>query len=268
MSTLFRRARLTNDPSLGLYDIQIRDGVIADIRQHVTLEERDEDNVLIYDLKGAYVGESSLNFWRRVSIFVYISFLSLAPSMVDHHTHFGVWSKFRKDVSMSGVKDLKAAITTINAALPQFDATKKPALVASGLFVGEWAAEDVARMTRATLDDMLDRSDVPVIVRMDDLHSSWANSAFLRLLKLGLHPTGLLVEQESFDVMTALDILLEHSMFEDLQDACNDAAYVKFTATGRRTATELRHSVRRALRRSWTWICNIISPSKYFCAIQ
>ena len=203
MTTIFKRARLTNDASRSLYDIRIDSGVIADITEHRPVTaSTDEADVTFFDLDGAFC----------------------APSMVDNHVHFSVWAKARKDVQLGGAKSLDAVIERMNAALVDFDVFKKPAIVGGGLFVGEWTDEDIQKMTRHTLDALIRRSDVPMVIRTNDLHSSFVNSACIKLLNLDSTSSGLLVEQESFDAMTQLDRLLESTIFDDLRDACDDAA--------------------------------------------
>ena len=202
MTTIFKRARLTNDASRSLYDIRIDSGIVADIAEHRPAASTDQTDVTFFDLDGAFC----------------------APSMVDNHVHFSVWAKARKDVQLGGAKSLDAVIERMNAALVDFDVFKKPAIVGGGLFVGEWTDEDIQKMTRHTLDALIRRSDVPMVIRTNDLHSSFVNSACIKLLNLDSTSSGLLVEQESFDAMTQLDRLLESTIFDDLRDACDDAA--------------------------------------------
>lgn len=100
--------------------------------------------------------------------------------------------------------------------------TREP-LVGKGLFIGQWPEEDVNKMNKLILDEELPK-DIPIIIILNDLHSSFCNSAALRLLEYPSTHTGLFVEQEAFQAAIKLDAMDAHRMEDIIREACIDAA--------------------------------------------
>lgn len=96
-------------------------------------------------------------------------------------------------------------------------------LVGKGLFIGQWPEEDVPKMGKKELDELLPK-DIPIIVVLNDLHSSFCNSAALRLLEYPDTHSGLFVEKEAFQAAIKLDAMDAHRMEDIIREACVDAA--------------------------------------------
>ncbi|KAK9895610.1 amidohydrolase 3, partial [Cystobasidium minutum MCA 4210] len=148
-----------------------------------------------------------------------------APSMVDNHVHFSVWARARTRVSLSECNSITSVVQALQEALSQRDASKaKDPLVGKGLFIGQWPEEDVPKMNKRILDENLP-SDVPIFVILNDLHSSFCNSAGLKLLDYDAeNHTGLFLEQDAFKAAVKLDAMDADRMEDIIREACIDAA--------------------------------------------
>lgn len=150
--------------------------------------------------------------------------LDEAPSMLDNHVHFGVWARARTRVSLAECNSIASVLHELQTALSQRDASKSnDTLVGNGLFVGQWPEEDVPKMGKELLDKLLPRH-IPVVVLLNDLHSSFCNSAALRMLEYPESHSGLFVEQEAFQAAVKLDAMDAHRMEDIIREACIDAA--------------------------------------------
>lgn len=144
--------------------------------------------------------------------------------MVDHHVHFSVWARARTRVSLSECNSMSSVIHELHTALSLREASKsKEPLVGKGLFIGQWPEDDVPKMGKAILDDSLPE-DIPIVIILNDLHSSFCNSAALRLLEYPSTHSGLFVEQEAFQAAIKLDAMDAHRMEDIIREACVDAA--------------------------------------------
>lgn len=121
----------------------------------------------------------------------------------------------------SVIEELKKALQNRvgDASMPS---TTDP-LVGKGLFIGQWPEDDVPKMGKKALDESLP-DDVPVFIILNDLHSSFCNSAALRLLEYPSTHSGLFVEQEAFQAAIKLDAMDAHRMEDIIREACIDAA--------------------------------------------
>lgn len=150
--------------------------------------------------------------------------------MVDHHVHFSVWARARTRVSLSEcnsmsslVEELKKALKKRERASTSLSSMKEP-LVGKGLFIGKWPEEDVLKMNKSILDKELPL-EIPIIIILNDLHSSFCNSSALKLLDyIPEQHTGLFVEQDAFKAAIKLDSLDAHRMEDIIREACVDAA--------------------------------------------
>lgn len=183
------------------------------------------------DIKGDYVGECPESFQSPSSLsltdydmFAFLVLHDEAPSMLDNHVHFSVWARARTRVSLSECNSISSVIHELQNALSYRDASKSnDTLVGKGLFIGQWPEEDVPKMGKQILDEQLPK-DIPVVVILNDLHSSFCNSAALKLLEYPESHSGLFVEQEAFQAAVKLDAMDAHRMEDIIREACIDAA--------------------------------------------
>jgi hypothetical protein len=132
----------------------------------------------------------------------------IGPGLWDHHTHFEQWSLVRRRVDVSAatsaaeVAEVLAGVLRTDAA----DTLTGGVLIGYGFRDGMWP--DAAHRH---LLDHLTRPDgpapgLPIVVVSGDLHAVWCNGAALARFDPANthHPTGVLREQEAFDVNTAI----------------------------------------------------------------
>lgn len=144
--------------------------------------------------------------------------------MVDNHVHFSVWARARTRVSLSECHSISSVIEALRSALSARDTSKQSeVLVGKGLFIGQWPEDDVPHMNKKILDDQLPK-DTPIVVILNDLHSSFCNSAALRLLGYPETHSGLFLEKEAFQAAVKLDAMDAHRMEDIIREACVDAA--------------------------------------------
>jgi len=149
----------------------------------------------------------------------------IGPGLWDHHTHFDQWALVRRRLDVSACDSAAAVARRVAAA----SATEDHLLVAFGFRDGLWP--DAAH--RDLLDGALRASggpDLPVVVISADLHAVWCNTAALVQVGASLgrdwraHPTGLLREQDAFDVATAISAVPDDILDRWAGDAVDAAA--------------------------------------------
>ncbi|MHA6694419.1 amidohydrolase [Homoserinimonas sp. A520] len=162
MSTIFRNARLGND----VLDVLVEDGTITEIGSAVdcTAEE------------------------------VHLDGRWLVPGLWDNHVHFSQWSMVQQWLDLSGAESaavVAAQVATASVARP---ASEDGPLIGFGFRDGLWP--DVPN--RAMLDEAA--GSTAVVLVSADLHATWLNSAALERYGHAGHPTGLLKEDDAFEV--------------------------------------------------------------------
>jgi predicted amidohydrolase YtcJ len=122
----------------------------------------------------------------------------------------------------SVIEALQAGLSTRSSSSSSSSSTPEP-LVGKGLFLGQWSDEDVSQIGKKALDPVFP-SDLPVFVILNDLHSSFCNTAALKLLDYPLDHSGHFVEKEAFQAAVKLDAMDAHRMQSIIEEACLDAA--------------------------------------------
>jgi hypothetical protein len=122
----------------------------------------------------------------------------LTPGLWDNHVHFSQWTlaKRRPDISAT-----KSAAEAARVSAEAMRAEQMPALpfVAVGFRDGLWAdAPNLADLDAAA-------GEWPMVLVSADLHSVWLNSAALALYGHAGHPTGLLREDDAFEITRRID---------------------------------------------------------------
>ena len=128
----------------------------------------------------------------------------LVPGLWDNHVHFSQWSMVQRRLDVSAATSAREAAAFVHAALSEPTVHSVPtalagraesaALVGVGFRDGLWPDSP----NFALLDDV--SGDVPVVLVSADLHAVWLNSAALARYGHRGHPTGLLREDEAFEV--------------------------------------------------------------------
>lgn len=155
-------------PTLEPVDLVIENGVIADIAPTGNLKPTG----LVLDGEGGW----------------------LLPGLWDHHVHVLQWALSADRVPLSEVASAHDA-ATIMALAPEIDGRR----VGSGFRDGLWPDTPTLRMLDATT------GEVPTYLINADVHSVWMNSAAFR--REGFEPvaSGLLREEDAFEISRRLN---------------------------------------------------------------
>jgi predicted amidohydrolase YtcJ len=140
----------------------------------------------------------------------------LIPGLWDNHVHFSQWAQTARRLDVStAMSAAKAAILVAEraAAVPVGEV-----LIGFGFRDGLWPD--------APSRELLDAAagPIPVVLVSGDLHSCWMNSMALTRYGFADHPTGLLVEDDSFAVLRALDTVADLVMDGWVDEAAQMAA--------------------------------------------
>jgi len=119
----------------------------------------------------------------------------LIPGLWDEHVHFDHWASARNRIDLSGASSAAEAAAIMAAASGAADGV----LIGRSYRDALWPDSPDRRL----LDDLF--PERPVVLVSADLHSCWLNSAALMRFGVGDHPTGLLVEDDGFAILTQLD---------------------------------------------------------------
>lgn len=161
---LLRNARLSEsngDP----VSVRIVDGVIAEIGDGSATNEE------TIDLDGRWV----------------------LPGLWDNHVHFSQWALHSRRLDLSTVTSARDAAALVASARMDASHRSEP-LVGGGFRDGLWSDAPSVELLDAAA------GDVPVVLLSGDLHSVWLNSAALFAHGFAGHPTGLLREDDAFEV--------------------------------------------------------------------
>jgi predicted amidohydrolase YtcJ len=162
VSTIFRNARL-GDQTL---DVLVEDGVITEIGTAVdcTAEE------------------------------VHLDGRWLVPGLWDNHVHFSQWSMVQQWLDLAGAESAAEAASLVASASASRSEGEDGLLIGFGFRDGLWPdAPDRSTLDRAA-------GSRPVVLVSADLHATWLNSAALERYGHAGHPTGLLKEDDAFEV--------------------------------------------------------------------
>jgi len=140
----------------------------------------------------------------------------LGPGLWDNHVHFSQWSLVRQrvDVSMA-----TSAAQTARLIASRVDGVRNGAtLVGYGFRDGLWPD-----IPSAALLDVV-TGGTPTVLVSGDLHCVWLNSAALERFGHAGHPTGILREQEAFEVNTAISAVADDVLDGWVAEAARAAA--------------------------------------------
>jgi predicted amidohydrolase YtcJ len=144
---------------------------------------------------------------------------SLVPGLWDNHVHFSQWSLQRQRLDVSTAESA-AAVAAIVADAVAAGAADDP-IVGVGFRDGLWPdAPTVAPLDAAA-------GERAVVLVSGDLHTTWLNSAALRLYGHSGHPTGVLVEDDAFEIVRRINTTPDARL-----DAWADSAAVQAAARG------------------------------------
>ncbi|MCU1636582.1 MAG: amidohydrolase [Cryobacterium sp.] len=133
------------------------------------------------------------------------------PGLWDNHVHFTQWAQTTRRLDLSAATSAAQAAALVAA---RFESAQQgDPVIGYGFRDGLWPDTP----NRALLDDAA--GSVPVVLVSGDLHCCWLNSAALAQHGFGEHATGLLREDECFDVVAAVA-----TVADDVTDTWADEA--------------------------------------------
>ncbi len=186
---LLRSARLvgaSDDP----VDVLVRDGVVTAVGE---VAGGDPDHVV--DLDGRWV----------------------SPGLWDSHVHMDQWALVRRRLDLSSARSAAEAVSLVRERVQATSPARQP-LIGYGFQDALWP--DVP--SRDVLDTA--GADAPVVLVSKDLHTLWLNSAALAEHGRADHPTGLLREEEAFEVNARVSEVSEEQLDAWVGDAAAAAA--------------------------------------------
>lgn len=136
----------------------------------------------------------------------------VSPGLWDHHVHFTQWALTSRRV------DLSSAASARDAAIVMGSAARDGLVIGAGFRDGLWP--DAPSL--AVLD--AETGGVPAVLVSGDLHSVWLNSAALAKYGFTGHPTGLLNEDDAFEVTGQLGTVATETIDAWGRDAAEAAA--------------------------------------------
>lgn len=141
----------------------------------------------------------------------------VVPGLWDNHVHFSQWSLRARRVDISGATSARSATESVAIALKAEPAPSVP-FIAIGFRDGLWHdAPNLADLDAAS-------GARPVVLVSGDLHSVWLNSAALQDYGYLGHPTGLLTEDDAFDMVRRIDTVESKVLDRWADDAARQAA--------------------------------------------
>jgi len=195
-SLILRRGRLPGSDDI--VDLRVVDGVITHIG-HIDSAERAETTV--------HLGER----W-------------IIPGLWDNHVHFTQWAQSARRLNLNSAASAAEAAVMVGerllseSAAAGMRAGEPHTFVGTGFRDGLWPDAP----SRSVLDAVA--ATMPVVLVSGDLHSCWLNSAALVRYGYADHPTGLLREDEAFDVVRALETVSDAVMDSWVDEAARSAA--------------------------------------------
>lgn len=133
---------------------------------------------------------------------------TVLPGLWDKHVHLTQWALVRRRLDLSGAGSAAEVVALVRARLAVGPPGPGTALVGYGFRDGLWPDTPTAALLDAVA------GEIPVVLVSGDLHCAWLNSAGLRFVGAGAHPTGVLRENEWLPLAAVVD-----RVPDDLADA-------------------------------------------------
>jgi predicted amidohydrolase YtcJ len=128
------------------------------------------------------------------------------PGLWDNHVHFSQWAMVQQRLDLSGAQSAAETAALVAAVPGLADGAIDGPLVGFGFRDGLWPDAP----SPATLDAVSGRT--PVALVSADLHAVWLNTAALELYGHAGHPTGLLQEDDAFEVTRRINTIADATL--------------------------------------------------------
>jgi len=144
----------------------------------------------------------------------------LVPGLWDHHTHFTQWAQSSRRVQLG---EARSAADAARLLAEHAEAHPDGDVVGVGFRDALWPdAPGYALLDEALGDDA--DPERRVVAISGDLHTVWLNSAALKAHGFYEHPSGVLREQDAFEVVDALDEVPQETVDRWVHEAAEAAA--------------------------------------------
>jgi predicted amidohydrolase YtcJ len=120
----------------------------------------------------------------------------VSPGLWDNHVHFSQWALVQQRLDISTAASAREAAALVRSALDHLESPAVP-FIGYGFRDGLWEGEPSL--------EVLDAVAHPVVLVSGDLHAVWLNTPALALYGHEGHPTGLLREDEAFEITRRID---------------------------------------------------------------
>ncbi|MBN9151456.1 MAG: amidohydrolase [Micrococcales bacterium] len=142
----------------------------------------------------------------------------LLPGLWDHHVHANQQALAVRRVDLSAAASAAEAARTMTDHLSRIRLTEGQPIIGHGFRDGLWP--DVPTL------DLLDAAvpGVPAVLISGDLHCCWLNTPALALYGYTGHPTGVLLEDDCFEVVGRLGQVPDETLDEWVAEAASAAA--------------------------------------------
>lgn len=142
----------------------------------------------------------------------------LLPGLWDHHVHFDQQALALRRVDLSGAASAAEAARTMSGHLSRLRLAPGQPIVGHGFRDGLWPDAP----TLALLDAAV--PGAPAVLVSADLHCCWLNTPALALYGRAGHPTGVLREDDCFDVVGRLGDVPTSTLDDWVAEAASAAA--------------------------------------------
>lgn len=142
----------------------------------------------------------------------------LLPGLWDHHVHLNQLALALRRVDLSHATSAAEVVGIMTAQLARMRPQAGHPLVGHGFRDGMWPDTPSAALLDSAVGAM------PTVLVSGDLHCAWLNTAALRLYGLSGHPTGVLREDDCFDIVGRLQDIPDSTLDEWVSDAAVEVA--------------------------------------------
>lgn len=140
------------------------------------------------------------------------------PGFWDHHVHFNQQALALRRIDVSGADSAAEAARTMADQASMIRLHASQPIMGHGFRDGLWPDTPTAGLLDSAING------VPAFVISADLHCVWLNTAALAMFGYTGHPTGVLREDECFDVVSQLQSIPDATLDEWVADAAANAA--------------------------------------------
>ena len=142
----------------------------------------------------------------------------LLPGLWDHHVHLNQQALAMRRIDLAGAASAADAVAIVADRAGRVRREPGQLLLGHGFRDGLWPDVPTASLLDAAV------GDVPTVLISGDLHCAWLNSSALAMFGLAAHDSGILREDDCFDVVGKLQDIPEDTLDRWVAEAAAAAA--------------------------------------------